>query len=59
MDYAIKVMEVNGMSKKHLELYAMASLSISQDEGILKHIVRYFSSWNYRNELYIVMELCR
>jgi hypothetical protein len=29
MDYAIKVMEVNGMNKQHLELYAMASLSIS------------------------------
>ena len=37
----------------------MASLAISSDERILKHTVRYFSSWQRKKELYIVMELCR
>ena len=43
MDYAIKVMEVQGSNQ--MELYAMASLAISADERILKHTVRYFNSW--------------
>ena len=58
MDYAIKVMEVSRANQTRFELYAMASLAISSDERILKHTVRYFSSWQRKNELYIVMELC-
>ena len=59
MDYAIKVIEVQGANQTRHELYAMASLAISCDERVLKHTVRYFSSWQRKRELYIVMELCR
>ena len=59
MDYAIKVMEVNGANKNKFEVYANASLAISDDVNVLKHIVRYFSSWQYKKEQCIVMELCK
>ena len=59
MDYAVKVMELSGVNKSRLELYAMAGLAISSDQNILKHTVRYFTSWQTKKELYIVMELCR
>ena len=39
IDYAIKV------CRSRLELYAMASLAISSDAMLLKHTVRYFTSW--------------
>jgi serine/threonine protein kinase len=45
MDYAIKVMEINSDNKNKFEVYANASLAISDDVNVLKHIVRYFSSW--------------
>lgn len=45
MDYAIKEMQISGPNKTRLELYAMASLAMCPDERILKHIVRYFTSW--------------
>jgi serine/threonine protein kinase len=57
IDYAIKVMP--GIKQTRLELYAMASLAISSDEKILKHTVRYFTSWQYKDQLCICMELCR
>ena len=59
MDYAIKVMEVNGANKNKFEVYANASLAISDDVNVLKHIVRYFSSWQHKKEQCIVMELCK
>jgi hypothetical protein len=31
MDYAVKVMELTGVNKSRLELYAMAGLAISSD----------------------------
>lgn len=45
MDYAIKTMEVSKVNKTKFEVYANASLAISDDVNVLKHIVRYFSSW--------------
>jgi len=59
MDYAIKVMELSAVNKTKFEVYANASLAISDDVNVLKHIVRYFSSWQYKKEQCIVMELCK
>lgn len=37
----------------------MAAISYDGNEQALQHIVRYYSSWQEENFLYIVMELCR
>ncbi len=51
--YAIKILEKKSQGKN--EAQALASLNILYDS---KHIVRYFSSWEENNKVYIAMECC-